>query len=139
MEDVKQWEATFNTVSHEADRGADYEVFKREKAEKLFDMVEKHFPGFKENIKSYTCATPLSARDYIGTDDGSLYGYAKDYREPLKTFIAPQTKIPNLLLTGQNINMHGVLGVTISAIMTCSSLLGLDYLIQKVRDAQKAS
>jgi all-trans-retinol 13,14-reductase len=139
MEDVKQWETTFNTVSHETDRGADYEAFKREKAEKLFDMVEKHFPGFKESIKSNTCATPLSARDYIGTDDGSLYGYAKDYREPLKTFIAPQTKIPNLLLTGQNINMHGVLGVTISAIMTCSNLLGLEYLIQKIRDAQKVS
>ncbi|HEY9006251.1 phytoene desaturase family protein [Ohtaekwangia sp.] len=139
MEDVSKWKDTFNTVSHEDTRGDDYEAFKREKAEKLFDLVERQFPGFKDSIKSYTCATPLSARDYIGTDDGSLYGYAKDYREPLKTFIAPQTKIPNLLLTGQNINMHGVLGVTISAIMTCSQLIGLENLIQKIKDAQKVS
>ncbi len=48
-------------------RGEDYEAFKKEKAEILFDYVERKFPGFKACIKSYTTATPLSARDYIGT------------------------------------------------------------------------
>jgi all-trans-retinol 13,14-reductase len=35
--------------------------------------------------------------------------------------------------------MHGVLGVTISAIMTCAQLVGLDHLIEKIKDAQKVS
>jgi all-trans-retinol 13,14-reductase len=139
FEDVKKWEHTFNTVSNEATRGDDYEAFKKEKAEILFNVVEKHFPGFKAAIKSYTSATPLSARDYIGTEDGSLYGLTKDYRDPLKTFISPRTKVPNLLLTGQNLNLHGVLGVTVSAVLTCSQILGMDYLIDKIRDAQKDS
>jgi all-trans-retinol 13,14-reductase len=137
MEDVRKWDHTFNTVSIEASRGEDYEVFKKEKAEILIDYVERKFPGFRSCIKSYTTATPLSARDYIGTEDGSLYGLTKDYREPLKTFISPRTKIPNLLLTGQNINLHGVLGVTVSAVLTCSHLLGMDYLIGKIKDAQE--
>ena len=34
---------------------------------------------------------------------------------PISVFISPKTKIPNLLFTGQNLNMHGVLGVTIGA------------------------
>jgi all-trans-retinol 13,14-reductase len=139
FEDVKKWEHTYNTVSNETSRGHDYEAFKHEKAGILFNMVEKHFPGFKSAIKSYTSATPLSARDYIGTEDGSLYGLTKDYRDPLRTFISPRTKIPNLLLTGQNLNLHGVLGVTVSAVLTCSQILGMDYLIDKIRDAQKDS
>jgi all-trans-retinol 13,14-reductase len=136
FEDVKKWEHTFNTVSNEISRGDDYEAFKKQRSEKLFDYVERKFPGFKTSIKSYTAASPLSARDYIGTEDGSLYGLTKDYRDPLKSFISPRTKIPNLLLTGQNLNLHGVLGVTVSAVLTCSHILGMDYLIDKIRDAQ---
>ncbi len=139
FEDVKKWEHTFNTVSNESSRGEDYDAFKKEKAEILFDYVERQFPGFKSCIKSYTTATPLSARDYIGTDDGSLYGLTKDYRDPLKTFISPRTKVPNLLLTGQNLSLHGVLGVTVSSVLTCSQILGMDYILDKIRDAQKDS
>ncbi len=134
-EEVEKWAHTFNTVSNEESRGEDYEAFKRAKAEKLFDLVEKRFPGFRSAIQSYYTATPLSVRDYIGTSDGSLYGIVKDYREPLKTFISPRTKIPNLYLTGQNLNLHGVLGVTVSAVLTCSEILGIDYIINKIRNA----
>jgi all-trans-retinol 13,14-reductase len=133
--DVKQWEHTFNTVSNEVSRGEDYEVFKKEKTERLFDLVEKRFPGFRQAVETYYVATPLSVRDYIGTDDGALYGVVKDYREPMKTFISPRTKIPNLFLTGQNLNLHGVLGVTVSAVLTCSEILGTDYMIEKIRHA----
>ena len=139
FEDVNKWEHTFNTVSEESSRGEDYDAFKKEKAEMLIDVVERQYPGFRSCIKSYTSATPLSARDYIGTEDGSLYGLTKDHRDPLKTFISPRTKIPNLLLTGQNLNLHGVLGVTVSAVLTCSQLLGMDYILDKIRDAQKDS
>jgi all-trans-retinol 13,14-reductase len=133
FEDVKKWEHTFNTVAAEASSGEDYEAFKTEMTEKLFDIVEERFPGFKAAIKSYYVATPLSARDYIGTDDGSLYGVIKDFREPMRTFISPRTKIPNLFLTGQNLNLHGVLGVTVSAVLTCSEILGTEYVLGKIQ------
>lgn len=132
--DVERWAHTYNTVSSEVSRGEEYEAFKKEKAEKLFDLVEEKFPGFKASIESYYTATPLSVRDYIGTDDGSLYGIVKDYREPMRTFISPRTKIPNLFLTGQNLNLHGVLGVTVSAVLTCSEILGIDYIVSKIRN-----
>lgn len=133
--DVEKWSDTFNTVSNEKSRGEDYEEFKKQKAEKLFALVEERFPGFIDSIETYYTATPLSVRDYIGTDDGSLYGIVKDYREPMKTFISPRTKIPNLFLTGQNLNLHGVLGVTVSSVLTCSEILGINYMIQKIRNA----
>lgn len=134
-DEVLHWEDTFNTVATSSDRGESYEAFKKRKSEKLIDIVERKFPGFRHNIKSYYAATPLTVRDYIGSDDGSLYGIVKDYREPMRTFISPRTKIPNLFLTGQNLNLHGVLGVTVNAVMTCSEILGIDYLLEKIRNA----
>jgi all-trans-retinol 13,14-reductase len=135
FEEVEQWSGTFNTVSKEESRGEDYETFKKRKAEKLLDCVEERFPGLRKAIKSYYTATPLSYRDYIGTDDGSMYGIAKDYSNPLKTFISPRTKIPNLYLTGQNLNLHGILGATMSGLVTCVAFLGNEDIIEKIRNA----
>ncbi|MDI3318472.1 phytoene desaturase family protein [Pinibacter soli] len=132
-EEVKKWENTFNTVSKEDDRGAEYEAFKKRKAEKLIDEAEKKIPGLKDCIQSYYTSTPLTYRDYIGGDDGSLYGIIRDYKEPLKTFISPKTKLPNLFFTGQNISMHGILGVTISALATCSSLVNMHEVLERIR------
>lgn len=134
-EEMEAWKNTFNTVLDEKSRGEEYERFKKEKAEQLLDYVENAYPGLRENIHAYYVATPLTMRDYIGTDDGSLYGVSKDYKDPLKTFISPRTKIPNLLLTGQNLNLHGVLGVAISAIVTSSEIFGMKYLLDKIRNA----
>ena len=135
FDEVEQWAHTVNTVSNETDRGEDYEAFKKRKAEKLIDLVQEKFPGLRDAIKSYYTATPLSYRDYIGNGDGSMYGIAKDYRNPLKTFISPRTKIPNLYLTGQNLNLHGVLGTTMSGLVTCIALLGNEDIIDKIRNA----
>lgn len=134
-QEVEKWKDSFNTVSAEEDRGKDYDEFKKLKAEKLLDAVEKKFPGLRNHISSYYTATPLSFRDYIGNDDGSLYGIVKDYRDPLKTFISPRTKLPNLYFTGQNLNLHGILGAAMSGLVTCSALLKNDSLIEKVRNA----
>lgn len=135
--DVKEWEQTFNTVANENDRGKEYEAFKKEKAEKMLVEVEKKFPNIRKAIQSIHTSTPLSYRDYIGVKRGSMYGYVKDANNPLRAFLSPKTKIKNLFLTGQNLNMHGILGVTISGVVTCSEILGREYLINKINDANK--
>jgi all-trans-retinol 13,14-reductase len=134
-EDVLEWKDTFNTDTHEQSRGGSYEIFKQKKAEKLIDLACEKFPSIKNCIQSYYTSTPLSFRDYIGTDNGSLYGIAKDYKEPLKTFISPRTKLPNLYLTGQNLNLHGILGAGISGIVTATALTGNNEIIKKIKHA----
>lgn len=129
-EEVQQWE---NTKS--GNRGADYEEFKKQKAEKLIEQVELNHPGFKKSIHKYYTSSPLTYRDYTGTRNGSLYGIVHDCNNLLKTTIPAKTKIPNLLFTGQNINLHGALGVTVGSVMTCSEILGMEYLIQKMNHA----
>jgi all-trans-retinol 13,14-reductase len=133
---VKKWEASKNMIPREQQhRGDDYDEFKARMSEKLLAEVEKKFPGIRPKIKSMNASTPLSFRDYLGNGDGSLYGVLKDYHEPMRTFISPRTKIPNLFLTGQNLNMHGVLGVTIGAVKTCAEFLGMSYLLKKIKQA----
>jgi all-trans-retinol 13,14-reductase len=67
--------------------------------------------------------------------EGSMYGIAKDARDPLKTMISAATRLPNLYLTGQNLNLHGILGVTMTAIVTSSVLLGMEKLINDINAA----
>ncbi len=135
-DDVKKWADTFATIpKHRDSRGQEYEDFKTRKAEQLIDEIAKKFPNIRSCIHSYTSSTPLTYRDYIGARDGGLYGIAKDYHDPIRTFISPTTKIPNLFFTGQNLNMHGVLGVTVGAIRTCGVFVGQDYLLNKINKA----
>jgi all-trans-retinol 13,14-reductase len=135
FDEVKKWDKTFNTVSAENNRGEDYNNFKKEKAEKLLDVIEEKFPGLRNSIANYYTSTPLSFRDYIGNHDGSMYGITKDSTNPLKTFISPRTKLPNLYLTGQNLNLHGILGATMSALVTTTTILGNENIIEKIRNA----
>jgi all-trans-retinol 13,14-reductase len=131
-DDVKEWEHTFNTVAENDVRGESYENFKNRKIDLAIEEIEKKFPGIRNCIKSVHASTPLSYRDYIGVNKGSMYGYVKDADNPMASFLSPRTKLKNLFFTGQSINMHGLLGVTISAVLTCSEMLGRDYLVNKI-------
>ncbi|HLV13903.1 MAG TPA: NAD(P)/FAD-dependent oxidoreductase [Xanthomarina sp.] len=138
-EEVEPWENTFNTVANKNDRGQTYEEFKKEKEEKIIKELEKKFPNIRECILETYSSSPLSYRDYIATNRGSMYGYSKDVNKSMQTFISPKTKIENLLFTGQCMNMHGILGVTIGAVVTCSEILGQEYLLNKIIEANKPS
>lgn len=135
-EELKPWHDSFRTTPKFIEsRGADYEEFKHIKSEKLIDLYEKHDSDIRSKIQSYTASTPLTYRDYIGSTDGNLYGILKDCNDPIKTFVTAKTKVPNLFITGQNMNFHGVLGVAVNAIKTCSEFLGGDYLLNKINNA----
>lgn len=115
-------------------RGESYRAFKEEKAEKLLVLLEKDFPGIRKSVKLYYTSTPLTYRDYTGTWEGSVYGMQKGFGNPMSTMILPRTHIRNLLLTGQNINMHGVEGVSVGSFLTCSELVGKNYLMEKLKN-----
>jgi all-trans-retinol 13,14-reductase len=127
--EVREWENS--AVGH---RGEKYEAFKHDRFERLMNLVSKKFPSLPQSVVSMEASTPLTYRDYTGTLEGSMYGVQKDFNDPLKTMLLPRTKIRNLFFTGQNVGLHGMLGVTIGAIQTCGEILGLDYLMTKIRE-----
>ncbi len=128
FEDVKKWEDT--TVQK---RGADYVAFKHERQQKLLKLIYKKFPELEDAFDYVESATPLTYRDYHNIPYGSLYGIIKDCNDPVGSILSPKTRIPNLLLTGQNINLHGILGVIISGFQTCAAIIDINKVLKKVR------
>lgn len=130
MKEVEQWKGTF--VGR---RGDDYEQFKKMKAEKLLNSLELHFPGIRSCIKNYYTSTPLTYLDYTGTEGGSMYGVAKDVRLGIACRVPHRMKIPNVYQTGQNINSHGMLGVLVGTIVTCSEFLSTAVILDQIDKA----
>ena len=119
MSDVEKWKGT--RVGH---RGEDYEAFKHEKAERLIAALEREFPALRGQIADYYTSTPLTYQDYTGTEGGGMYGIAKDVSLGAACRVPHRTRVPNVLQTGQNINSHGILGVMVGTIVTCTEILG---------------
>jgi len=133
QEDVAEWEETFNTVATANERGDSYEEFKKHKTEKVLKKLYSVMPEVEYNVEHVYTSSPLSHRDYIGSPDGSMYGIKNDCNSPLSSMFKPSTRVKGLYLTGQNLNLHGILGVSISALKTCGEIVGLDYLVGKVK------
>lgn len=132
MKEVEQWIGT--KVGH---RGKEYEAFKQRKAERLLASVENQFPGLRDHIKHYYTSTPLTYQDYTGTEAGGMYGVARDINLGAACRVPHRTKIPNVFQTGQNINSHGILGVTVGTIVTCSELLTAERIYQQIIEANR--
>ena len=130
IDELSAWQ---NTLPEQ--RGEDYKTFKLEKARQLLQFINSHGIDFTDHIESMYTTTPLSYRDFTGTCDGSAYGIIKDYKCPQIGFVSTRTKLGNLFLTGQNLNVHGALGVTLTSIITCGELLGHEYLAKRIGHA----
>jgi all-trans-retinol 13,14-reductase len=115
-------------------RGTAYAEFKLRKAEECIGLASEQIAGLKPAIETVYTSTPLTYRDYTGTWEGSAYGIQKDYANLLYTMLSPQTPVANLLLTGQNLNLHGILGVSISSFFTCAKITGMDTLLHDLHE-----
>lgn len=127
-----QWQHTHNRTAIPSNRDDAYQAFKQQKAEQLLSKVAERYPLIRASIKAYSIATPLTYRDYMGSPDGSMYGIMPNVTGLAQSRVPIRTQIPNLLMVGQNIGLHGVLGVSINAVAVCGEILGLDYLLQKI-------
>jgi all-trans-retinol 13,14-reductase len=128
---------SFEMVSPWADttvgkRGEDYEAWKKEKTAALLAQIEEIHPGFSDCIEAINASSPLTIRDYYGVKDGSICGFSKDCHNMALSQVPVVTKISNLLLTGQNNNLHGFCGVPLTAINTCEAIVGINNIINKI-------
>lgn len=126
---VKRWENT--TYGH---RTPEYEAWKEQCAEAVIERLEKIHPNIRECIDKINTASPLTIRDFYGSKEGCMCGYIKDSKNITLSHIPVVTKIPNLLLTGQCVNLHGFCGVLLTSINTSEAILGINYVLNKLND-----
>lgn len=113
-------------------RGEDYVAYKNEKVEQCLQLVEKRLPALRGAIDHVYTSSPLTYQRYTRTHEGSAYGIRKDWHSPITTVLTPKTPIENLLLTGQNLNLHGLLGVSMTSVFTAAEVLGMDTIREQI-------
>ena len=116
---VARWAGT--TTGH---RGPEYEAWKQRNLDKVLGVMRKLYPGFDSTIAHVFASSPLTIRDYYNEPDGALYGLRKDCQHIAQSQVPVYTKVRNLLMTGQNVNLHGFCGVPLTAINTAEAIVG---------------
>ncbi len=127
-EEVERWFGT--KIGY---RGADYDQMKQNVAEKCITMASEYINGLSAAIDKVYTSTPLTYTDYTGTKDGSAYGIRKDYNQLMFTVLTPRTPVANLFLTGQSLNLHGILGTSMTAMFTCAEVLGMETIVNDLK------
>ena len=124
---VKPWENT-----HTGHRGEAYEQWKQEKTDMGLDFMKCLYPDFRNYSEFAFASSPLTIRDYYGNKEGSNYGFQKDSNNLMLSQMSVATKVRNLFLTGQNVNIHGLCGVLLTAIETVEALVGHNAIVRKI-------
>ncbi len=119
-------------------RGKEYEALKQKKLDECLDLLDARIHGIRSCIDKAYLSSPLTWHSYTSSPYGSAFGVSKDYHNPLTTFLSPRTPLPNLLLTGQSLNLHGILGVSKTAVITCGCILGAEVLEKEIQDHLEA-
>ena len=126
-QEVSHWENT--SVMK---RGDDYNNMKVRKAEECIELATKRLPELRGNIENCYTSTPLTYTDYTGTYHGSAYGIQKDHAQLAYTMLTPKSPLKNLFLTGQNLNLHGILGVSMTSFFTCAEIMGMEKIREEL-------
>lgn len=127
FEQVRPWEDS--TYGH---RPQEYKQWKEKCAKMLLEKMEEVIPGFMDYVEDINTASPLTVRDFYSVKDGAICGYSKDCNNMALSQVPVVTKVRNLLLTGQNCNLHGFCGVPLTAINTSEAILGRNYVLNKL-------
>jgi all-trans-retinol 13,14-reductase len=119
-------------------RGAEYEQYKEELAQKLLKKLYKLYPKTEGRVIISDLSTPLSSKHFNHNPTGEIYGLAHtperfDLRE-----LRISTPIENLLLTGQDTMCVGI-GAAVAAGMLTASLIAKKNLLNTVQEHMKQS
>jgi len=125
--EVEKWSS-----SDVKNRPQEYKDWKEQKSRELLDIIELDFPEIKGNIDYVEALSPLSYKDYINNVEGEMYGVEHDFKNALHSHIFPSTKVKNLFLTGQNINMHGMLGVALGSMLTANEFISIKSIVEEI-------
>lgn len=126
-DDVSKW---FGTKI--GSRGDDYVEFKERVAEQCLALAAQHVDNLAEAHQAHWVSTPLTYADYTATEHGSAYGIRKDYNATMFTVLTPKTPVQNVFLTGQNLNLHGILGTSMTSMFTCAEIIGMPKVVSEL-------
>lgn len=118
-------------------RPESYLHWKEEQMARVTGFIETQYPGFAQAVVSCFASSPLSFRDWLGAPEGSIFGLRKEAGSLLTSQLPVRTKVDNLFLTGQCVNLHGICGVPLTAIQTAEAILGQNSILDAIHQSEK--
>jgi len=125
--------ARFYDVEAEGEKGRnqagkrhnlDYDNIKHGLESKLLKGLYRHFPACKGKVKHVDIATPLTNMYYLNRPDSYGLEHTPAHYSGALTKLRPQTNIPGLFVTGQDVASVGIVGALNGGILTAHALLG---------------
>ncbi|MDT8317006.1 MAG: FAD-dependent oxidoreductase [bacterium] len=114
-------------------RSSHYKEYKEIETSSIIDRLLAFLPEIDGKFKVVSSASPLTYESYTGTSSGAAYGLKQSVNQ-IK--LEARTSIAGLYLAGQSILMPGLMGASISGVISAANILGMDELwggLQKCR------
>lgn len=113
-----------------------YDDLKNRYSENIFSLIDKYEDKFRDSIDKFASSSPVTNLHFNGTPEGSPYGLYHSIKNTGARAIGPRTKIPNLLLTGQNCLFPGLLAAAITGLRTSGHIIGIKPVLREIRYAE---
>ena len=121
-------------------RGAVYNNLKTTFMNQAWSQVLNRFPELKDKVDHMVAGTPLSHVYYFNSMHGEIYG-ANHNKERFQfdqaMNLRPETSIPGLFLTGQDVFTCGFMGGAFSGVLTASKVLDRNILVDWIKAVQE--
>ncbi len=105
-------------------RSRPYQDLKHTITRGLLDLVEQHHPGFSALVEYKELSTPLTVEHFTSHRRGAIYGFPATPDRYRKPWLAPETPVRNLYLTGADAGSLGIMGAMMGGVSTAARLLG---------------
>ena len=93
----------------------DYEAFKHSKEQEVLSIIETIYPNVRKQMVDIFSSTSLTFRDDFLTPEGAMFGMSESVG-------SVRTRIQGFYLSGQNIFLHGLCGVVMTAQQTVQAI-----------------
>jgi len=124
---VEQWKE-----SRTGRRPEEYYRWKERMAAQAIEALCENIGLRREMIAYLEVGSPLTIRDYYGTPHGAMYGIHRSSVNPMQSSLSTRTRLTNLYLTGQDVNFHGLIGTSLTAILTAEAIVGKNVIVNKL-------
>ena len=116
----KEWPKGFKN-NYNTDK---YREMKKTEKNRLLEILEKRFPGFKENLCHVEISTPTTLNRYVLKEGGSVAGPKQKLGQHMLKRLKAKSEINNLFNCGESTVMGtGTPAVTISGISVANLIL----------------
>jgi all-trans-retinol 13,14-reductase len=108
-------------------RGDEYNTIKMAIGKQIWNQVLAIYPQLEDKVEYFDVGSPITNKYYINAPKGEIYGLdhtAKRFGSPdIMMTLRPETEIPGLLLTGQDVLSCGFTGAMMGGVLAASKVL----------------